>query len=147
MTPTLIMWAGSTVIASIVGFGLAWQLQAGNITEIELKATNDQLSLQRENLKAAEGYTEKLAAIQKRSTVRASKLRVRIASATNAGNGLRITTQDSVLKARQDSTVCSDTATTLGELLTTVSAERRELAEAADRHVIDIQALIERQAQ
>ena len=147
MNFTALIAAIALVVGALAGGSVAWKIQAGNISEIELKAINEQFLLQREILKGAEGYAEKLAAIQKRSTVRAVRLRSDLSSAVNAGTGLRIKTADSVRAAAQDPVVCSDTAAALGELLTTVSTERRELAEAADRHVIDIQELMERQAQ
>ena len=147
MNFTLLTTAIAAGIASVAGFGLAWRLQAGNISEIELKATNEQLSLQREILKGAEGHATKLAEIQKRSTGRAIQLRSNLSSTVNAGNGLRLTTQNVVRTATQDPAVCSDTATTLGKLFDESSTRYGELAETADRHVIDIQELMERQVQ
>lgn len=140
-----------TVIASVVsviaGFSLAWQLQAHQILKKELIYAQDRIATARASRQTLERVTRQIETAQANATVRGIHLRTELASAVNAGNGLRIQTKNSVLAAASDARLCSDTAATLGELLDSVSTERRELAEKADRHVIDIQALMERQAQ
>ena len=137
----------ATVISAAAGFGLAWQLQAHQITKQDLSHANERIATARASRQTLERVTRQIETAQANATVRGIHLRTELASAVNAGNGLRIQTKNSVLAATSDARLCSDTAATLGELLDSVSTERRELAEKADRHVIDIQALMERQAQ
>lgn len=134
----------SSLITSFIGFGLAWQLQGHRVTKMELTYANERIAAARASRQTLERVTGHIQTAQANATVRGIQLRTDIASAGNAGNGLRSTTAAVVRTAISDPAVCSDTAATLGELLNTVSTERRELAEKADRHVIDIQALIER---
>ena len=135
----------ASLAASIAGFGLAWQLQAGNISELKLETANERIATARATRQTLERVTGQNATAQANATASGIRLRADVASATSVGNGLRVTTSSAVRTAAQDPSVCSDTAATLGELLDSVSAERRELAEKAQRHTIDIQALMERQ--
>jgi len=142
---TLIAALVSAAVSGAAGFGLAWRLQTATINSIELESANERISQQRTARQNTERLMAQYASAQSNATVRAITLRRDAVSAADVGSGLRLKTADAVRTAASDPALCSDTATALGELLTTVSTERRELAEKADRHVIDIQALIERQ--
>ena len=133
----------SGAVAAVVGFGLAWQLQAGNITQINLDAANDRIALQRTARTNAERYATQLATAQANATTRNVALRAAAVSASNLGSGLRIKTADAVRNAASDPAACSDTAATLGKLFTASTDEYRKLAEIADRHSSDSMMLIE----
>ena len=125
------------------GFGLAWQLQAWSITQMELDHANERISLQRTARQNAERYVAQISAAQANATTRAVVLRAAADRTRDAGNGLRIKTADAVRTAASDPAACSDTAATLGKLFTAGTDEYRKLAEIADRHASDAQTLIE----
>jgi len=133
----------SGAVAGVVGFGLAWQLQAGNITQLELDNANERIAIQRTARQNAERHATQLATAQANATTRGVVLRAAAVSAADVGNGLRIKTADAVRTAAIDPAACSDTAATLGKLFTASTDEYRKLAEIADRHASDSQALIE----
>ena len=137
----------AAIVSATASAVVTWNLQAHQITKMELTHAHERIAAARASRAALERVTRQIETAQANATVRGIHLRTELASAVNAGNGLRIQTKNSVLAATSDARLCSDTAATLGELLDSVSTERRELAEKADRHVIDIQALMERQAQ
>lgn len=142
---TLITIAISAVLSFFVGLGVAWELQAGTISEIKLEHANERIAIQRANRTQAERHLAQISAAQARSTVRAIQLRTDAAAVGNAGNGLRISTANSVRAVTTDPALCSDTAAAFAELFTDSSTAYAELAEKAERHTIDIQELIARQ--
>ena len=133
----------SGAVAAVVGFGLAWQLQAGNITQINLDAANDRIALQRTARTNTERYMQTVSAAQANATTRSVALRTAVDRTRDVGNGLRIKTADAVRNAASDPAACSDTAATLGKLFTASTDEYRKLAEIADRHSSDSMMLIE----
>ena len=142
------MWpliAGGVVIAS-AAFGTAWQLQELTITQIKLEATNEHIASQRVARIDAEKRVTSVLVAQNNATVSAIKLRADVAGTVTVGNGLRIQTTTAVRTAASDPSLCSDTAIALGELFNDSSQAYVDLAEQAQRHIIDIQALIEREA-
>ena len=143
MIPTPLLITGTAGIA--VGFGLAWQLQAGNISELELTHANERAATGRANRAQAERRVTQYAEAQSRATSRGIALRTAVAGAVSAGSGLRVATATAVRAAADTPALCPDTAAALGELLGTSATAYRELAEVCDRHVIDIQALTERE--
>ena len=143
MNPTIIV----SLITSFIGFGLAWQLQGHRFTKMELTYANERIATARASRQTLERVTGQIEKAQANATTRGIQLRTDVSAAVNAGNGLRLTTAAVVRTATSDPTVCSDTAATLGKLFDDSSTRYGELAEKAQRHVIDIQALMERQAQ
>jgi hypothetical protein len=145
MNLTLIVAAASGVFAFFVGFGAAWQMQGANITEMELAHAQQRIETARVNRVTAERVAGQLAQAQAHATAGAIQLRAELSTAVNAGNGLRIATGSAVRAAATDPAICSDTAATLGELFDDSSKAYGELAEKAQRHTIDIEALMTRQ--
>lgn len=146
MNITLIKYAVIVAACFAGGFGAAWKWQAANITQMELEAAHDLIESQADARDDAEGRIAAITATQNNTQTRLRTVSDDRSRADLVGNGLRITTAEAVRSSAEDATLCSDTAATLGELLNTVSAERRELAEKADKHVIDVKALKEREA-
>jgi len=144
MNPYIIL--ATLALAASTGFGVAWKWQAANITELELTYAEQQLT---DSVDARDETERRIAAITAAQDNAQTRLRSVVDDRGRAdlvGSGLRIATDEAVQASSEDAALCSDTAATLGELLTTVTQERRELSEKADRHVIDIKALKEREA-
>lgn len=136
----------SHAIAAAIAFGAAWQMQAATITQMELESAHEIIEAQLEARDATEQRVAAVTAAQNNAQARIRTVATERSRADAIGSGLRISTAEAVRASAEDATLCSDTATTLGELLTTVTQERRELAEKADRHVVDIRALKERES-
>ena len=130
-------------VAAVVGFGLAWQLQAGNITQIELDAANDRIALQRTARQNAERYVAQVATAQANATTRGVVLRAAAASASYVGDGLRIKTADAVRSAASDPAASADAAAALGAVFNQCSAELESMGAVADRHASDAQTLVD----
>lgn len=131
----------ASLIASIAGFSLAWQLQTGNITKLTLEHANERISIQRAARATLERSMSQVAAAQAASTKRSVRVRVDSDGSRNAAGGLRIATANTVRSAASDPATCSLAAATLGELFTESVTAYRELAETADRHASDIQLM------
>ncbi len=147
MNLTVIASLVSGTIASLAGFALAWNIQAKTIVDNSLEQANERINIQRAARQNLEGSLSRLSLSQTSATLRANSLRVDVSNLTNVGNGLRLTTDNSIRAITSNPTVCPDTAIALGELFNDSSKAYGELAEAAQRHTIDIQALMDRQPQ
>ena len=130
-------------VAGVVGFGLAWTLQAGNITQINLDAANDRIALQRTARTNLERYASQLATAQANATNRGVVLRRAADRTRDVGDGLRIKTADAVRIAASDPAACADRAAALGVVFGEAVTELTEMAGRADRHASDAQTLIE----
>ena len=133
----------SGAVSAVVGFGLAWTLQAGNIAQINLDAANERISLQRTARANAERYAAQLATAQSNATTRGVVLRRAADRTRDVGNGLRIKTADAVRIAASDPAACADRAAALGVVFGEAVTELTEMAGRADRHASDAQTLME----
>ncbi len=141
MNITLVASLMAAVAGFLTGAGLAWQLQAGNITEMELNHANERMAIQRAARATLERSMSQVAAAQAAAAKRSVRVRVDSAGSRNAAGGLRIATEAAVRSAADDPATCSHTAASLGELFTESITAYRELAETADRHASDIQLM------
>ena len=145
-SPTLIIAGVSAAVSAVAGFGLAWQLQAGTIAKNALEQANERIAIQRNARQTLERNQATFAKAQANATVRGIASRADRDRTINAAAGLRVTTANTVRTAADDPAVCPQSAATLGKLFDASVAQYRELAERSDRHVIDIQAMMEREA-
>jgi alkyl hydroperoxide reductase subunit AhpF len=87
--------------------------------------------------------SQQLADAQNSAAVRERSLRADAAASRVALIGLSAATGSALRSAKTDHATCIVASTALGDVLETVSTERRELSEKADRHVSDIRTLID----
>lgn len=133
----------ASLLASIAGFVVAWQLQAHQIIKLELNHAQERIALQRAARATYERNTTALIQAQNHSTVRDRAVRDNVAVTGSAGNGLRITTASAVRAATESADTCPNSAAALAAVSDQCFAELQGLAEIADRHVNDIKTLIE----
>ena len=141
MNPALTLIAAS--IAAILGFGTAWQLQAGNITQLELKAANERIAIQRASRQVIERQTAQLATAQSNAAGRAVVLRRDVRSAALVGDGLRIKTADAVRSANDDPATCNTIVAAYSAVVDSSSRFIQDVSADADRCHIDLELMRE----
>lgn len=141
MNFTLLTTAIAAAVAGTAGFGLAWQLQAGNISDINLERANERISIQRTARATIERTTGAVIAAQNAAANRAVVLRRDADAARTAADGLRDDIDVASRAAATSLDACHLTATAYGRLLIASTAAYRELAEVCDRHVQDVRTL------
>ena len=135
--------AAAALVAGALAFGSAWQIQnwradAHEKDRIELTAAQER------TVHAVEqAGRDAVIAATNLARVREAQLRADAARARNALVGLRAATDGAVTAARASHDACLVAATTTGKLLNDSTEEYRALAEIADRHVSDIQTLMD----
>ena len=131
------------LVAGALGFGGAWRIQDWRANAHE----KDRIVLaaeQERKLHAVEqAGRDAVIAAQNLARTREAKLRADAAGARNALVGLRAATDGAVSAARASHDACVVAATTTSQLLNECSEKYRELGEVADRHVSDIQTLMD----
>ena len=143
MNITLLTTAIAAALAGAAGFGLAWQLQAGNISELELNHANERIAVQTSIATALEENTRQIAAAQAASTKRTVRIRADVRAAGDAGNGLRLTTATTLRAAAESTDTCPVATAAIAAVFDQCVGELQTLAERADGHVSDIQTLTE----
>jgi hypothetical protein len=128
-------------ITGVMGFGLAWQLQAGNIEKLENEHAQSILVSERAAATTAIRRSEAVITAQSAATARAVALRRDADGSRAALVGLRDATDSALSAAATSLDACNSTASTLGELLGTVAQAGGDIAAAADRHASDVQTL------
>ena len=141
MSPTLTLIAAS--VSAALGFGSAWQLQAGNITKINLDAANERIAIQRAARTNAERQTAQLATAQSNAAGRAVVLRGHVRSAAIVGDGLRVKTVDAVRTANDDPTTCNAIVSAYGAVVDSSSRFIQDVSADADRCHIDLELMRE----
>lgn len=144
MAQLLISLAALTMGLAL-GFGTAWKMQESNVLRLQnrvLQADNDaRAALAAKEAEHARKTNEAAHAARKREVA----LRPVVAAADRAGERLReqITVMRTDTIASAPSAPASDRANTLGDVLGECAREIGILAEKADRHVIDVQNLMQ----
>jgi hypothetical protein len=133
----------AAAVAAAMGFGAAWQLQAGNISEIKLEHANERIAIQRAARTTIERTTGAVIAAQNAAASRAVVLRRDADAARTAADGLRDDIDIATRAAATSLDACHLTATAYGRLLIASTAAYRGLAEVCDRHVQDVRTLTE----
>ena len=143
MNITLLSTAIAAAFAGVAGFGLAWQLQAGNITQLELDHANERIAIARANRVAAERATTPVIVAQNHAATRAVVLRRESDAARGAADGLRDDLATFGGAAALGIDACNKHSATVSELLVEAVAVGRDIAQAADGHASDVRTLVE----
>lgn len=133
----------SSAVAALAGFGLAWQLQAGNIASIQLEQANDRIALQRGARAALERHMQSVGQAQDAAANRLRTIAAERDGLTTALNGLSAQSAVALRAAGESLDACNATAATFSELLNQCSGRYSKLATEADGHVNDKQTLIQ----
>ena len=133
MNMTLILSAIAAAVAGAVGFGLAWQLQAGNISEINLEHANERITIQRAARQTLERYQATLAEAQADAAKRNVRVRTDSDRAGNAGNGLRLASTATMRTAADDPSTCNSIVTAYDAVVAAGEKFIREVARDADQ--------------
>ena len=128
----------SAAIAGVIGFGLAWQLQSGNITKINLEQKDERIAIQRAARQTIERQTAQLATAQSNAAGRAVVLRGHVRSAAIVGDGLRVKTVDAVRTANDDPTTCNAIVSAYGAVVDSSSRFIQDVSADADQCHIDL---------
>lgn len=123
----------SYAVAAASGFAVAWQLQAGTISDIRLEAAHELMQQQADALDEAEQRIAQVTAAQNSAQTRIRAVVADRGRADLVGNGLRITTAETVRTAAENPAACADHAATLGVVFDQCSARLVEVATDADR--------------
>ena len=143
MTPQLII---ALVIAAASfggGFASAWKIQNGIAAEKENEYVQQTLRATRDAAATAIRRADNVIIAQSEAALRERRLRADAASSRDAVGRLSHAADEALSRAQATHAACLATAAAASELLITVSTERRELAEKADRHVNDIKMMQE----
>lgn len=143
MNFTLLTTAIAAGFAGVAGFGLAWQLQAGNITQLELDHAQQRIEIARANRVAAERATSAVAVAQNNAAGRAVVLRRDADGSRNAGNGLRIASTAAVRTATDDPATCNSIIAAYSAVATASSDFIERVARDADQCHSDLQLINE----
>lgn len=132
----------ATIVSAIAGFGLAWNLQAHQITKLELEHAEQRIATARATRAALERNSTAVIQAQNDAAARAVVLRRDADAARRAATGLRDDIDIASRAAATSIDACTVTATTYGRLLLASAEEYRSLAEVCSRHVQDIRTLV-----
>jgi chromosome segregation ATPase len=131
----------AALLVTAMGFGAGWKVQQWRFDAQEAeRAKRELVAIQ----SAAEADLRRQAAIasaQDAAVRRERQLRNDAAGSRDALVGLSHAADAALRAAEASHGACLNRATALSDVLETVSTERRELSEKADRHVSDIQTL------
>jgi len=138
MTPTLLITAGSAAIASVAGFALAWELQAGNITQLELNHAQQRIEVARANRVTIERATQAVAVAQADAARRGRALRRERDSAAAAANRMRESGTAAVRAAYADAATCRAVVDAYAVIHTESADFIREVVADADQCFSDL---------
>ncbi len=143
MNLTLLAAAVSAAMAGSVGFGAAWHIQAGHITEMELNHANERITIQR----AARANLERLTGQISQAQAQAQR---RLADADRDRRGavgelerLRDTSAATVRAAADAPATCERVAAAYRDIQLESSGFIQALAADADQCGIERQALMD----
>jgi hypothetical protein len=143
MSPTLIIALVSAIVSGIAGFGLAWQLQTGNIAKLELEQTNERITIQRTARATAERLTGAVIQAQNAAASRVAVLRRESDAVRVSADGLRDDLATVRGAAELSIDACNRHSATVSQLLVESAELNRELAQACDGHASDVRTLTE----
>ena len=123
----------SYAVAAASGFAVAWQLQAGTISDIHLEAAHELMQQQADARDEAERRIAQVTAAQNSAQTRLRAVVADRGRADLVGNGLRLTTAETVRTATENPAACADHAATLGIVFDQCAAAFVGMAETADR--------------
>lgn len=143
MNLTLLTSAIAAAVAGVAGFGLAWQLQNGTISELNLKAANERISSARVARATIERTSNAVMQAQNAAAGRAVVLRRESDAAGFSGNGLRSTSTATVRASEDFTDACRSIIAAYDSVVATGSDLLREVARDADQCGSDLQMIQE----
>ena len=123
----------SYLVAASMGFGAAWKWQAANITEMQLEQAHETLTLEQDARDETERRIAQVTAAQNNATARLRVVADDRGRADLIGDGLRLTTAETVRAAGENTAACAERINTLGIVFDQCAERLIEVAEAADR--------------
>ena len=127
----------SYAVATASGFAVAWQLQAGTISDIHLEAAHELLQSQADARDEAERRIAQVTAAQNSAQTRLRAVVADRGRADLVGNGLRLTTAETVRTAAENPAACPARAAAIADVFESCVGEYLYMAEKADRHAAD----------
>jgi len=127
----------TAAIAAAIGFGAAWRIQAGNITEMEAADATRRVTESSEAFRRLERDTAQIATAQGQKVARDAVLRADAGRAASAGGGLRLASADTVRAAQADSSACFESIARYDIVLSSMVTAGEQMAETADRWASD----------
>lgn len=140
------LYIASIVAATVFSAACTYQIQdwryGAKEADRDRQTYETTLESQRLAHRAQTEDDQRVIAAQNAATLLQRNLRANAATSRAALASVSYAAGEAMRRALESHDACLATATAASELLTSVSAERRELAEKADLHVIDIKTLV-----
>lgn len=133
----------ATVVSAAAGFGVAWSLQAQQITKQELGHANERIAIQRVARQTLERVTNQLAAAQATATKRNVRVRADSDRSRNAAGGLRVATETTVRTVASDPATCNSIIAAYSAVVAASSEFIQAVARDADQCHNDLQLMQE----
>lgn len=143
MNLTLLASLISAACAGAAGFAIAWQIQAGVISDNLLEQANERIAIQRQSRAAFERYSATVATAQAEAASRAAVLARERDDTRSALERLRNTSTATVRAVADSPASCSAAVSTYDLIHAECASRLGEVAEVADRAISDNQALIQ----
>lgn len=143
MNITLLVSLISGVVAGLIGFGAAWNIQGRAIDSLKMEQKDERITLQRAARTDAERHLAQLAKAQAAAASRGIELERNAAASRGAVDRLRTQSAAALRNAQSSANACFATAAAYDIVLTSCAGRYRELGRKADGHVDDIKTLIE----
>jgi len=132
-----------SLASAAAGFFLAWQLQAHDITKINLEHANERITIQRAARATIERTTTAVIQAQNAAAGRVAVIRSESTAVGTELDGLRDDLDVIRRAAGTALAACNQHANTLSQLLVESATVNRELAQACDGHASDVRTLSE----
>jgi hypothetical protein len=133
----------TSAIAATAGFALAWNLQAHQITKMELTHANERISIQRTARATIERTSNAVIQAQNAAAGRVAVIKRNADSLRVSVDGLRDDLDVTARAAASTIDACNRHAATVSKLLIESATVNRELAQACDGHASDVRTLME----
>jgi hypothetical protein len=143
MNLTILISAISAAVAGAAGFGLAWNLQAHQITKLNLEHANERISIQRAARATIERTSNAVIKAQNDAAGRVAVIKRNADSLRVSVDGLRDDLDVTARAAATSIDACTVAARTTSELLAVCADRYSELAGKAEGHVSDIRTLVD----
>jgi hypothetical protein len=125
------------------GFVAAWKIQSTKISTLMNEQTQSNMDAQKSAFLKTEIYAKNIVKAETKSVKRKQAIRVAVVYTGNAGNGLRLTSKDSLRESKDSLAACVALNTKYDLVLDAASSEAERLANAADNWEADALKLLE----
>ena len=134
----------AAIVAAAGSFYVAWQMQAGNVSAVELKHANSVLEATNRTNDAWRGIVANSLSAAASAANREVDTRKRLDGARSERDGLQRDLEEATARlATATPAACLDRAAALSAVLNNCTGAYSELAGKAERHANDIQTLTE----